>query len=174
MHISDVTHYMEFLSPLDIQVSKRATTIYMTDNVYHMLPKQLCQICSLSPGQDKLAFSVIWEITRNAEIVKYRFAKTIIRSCCQMSYYHAQKFIENPKNNWPDDFLNINGNFNFNDLSIKVNILHNLAIQMRKKRFQNGALQIDQPKLYVKIDRITGLPISYNIEEQKDSNRYYF
>ncbi|XP_006565708.1 DIS3-like exonuclease 2 isoform X2 [Apis mellifera] len=171
VHISDVTHYMEFLSPLDIQVSKRATTIYMTDNVYHMLPKQLCQICSLSPGQDKLAFSVIWEITRNAEIVKYRFAKTIIRSCCQMSYYHAQKFIENPKNNWPDDFLSINGNFNFNDLSIKVNILHNLAIQMRKKRFQNGALQIDQPKLYVKIDRITGLPISYNIEEQKDSNR---
>ncbi|KOC68745.1 DIS3-like exonuclease 2 [Habropoda laboriosa] len=171
VHISDVTHYLEFLSPLDIQVSKRATTVYMTDNVYHMLPKQLCQLCSLLPGQDKLAFSVIWEITRNAEIVKHRFAKTIIKSCCQMAYQHAQKFIEHPENNWSDDFLKINGNFSINDLSMKVNILHDLATQIRAKRFQNGALQIDQPKLHVRIDKITSLPISYCIEEQHDSNR---
>lgn len=173
VHISDVTHYLEFSSPLDIQVSKRATTVYMTDNVYHMLPKQLCQVCSLLPGQDKLAFSVIWEITPRAEVIKHRFAKTIIRSCCQMAYRHAQKFIENPKNNWPDDFLNINGNFMLDDLSVKVNILHNIASQIRNERFQNGALRIDQPKLYVRIDRSTGLPISYSVEEQQDSNRYY-
>ncbi|CAK9834422.1 DIS3-like exonuclease 2 [Anthophora retusa] len=171
VHISDVTHYLEFLSPLDIQVSKRATTVYMTDNVYHMLPKQLCQLCSLLPGQDKLAFSVIWEMTRNAEIIKHRFAKTIIKSCCQMAYQHAQKFIEHPENNWSDDFLTTCGNFGINDLSIKVNILHDLATQIRTKRFQNGALQINQPKLNVRIDRITGLPISYSIEEQQDSNR---
>lgn len=163
---------MEFLSPLDIQVSKRAITVYMTDNVYHMLPKQLCQVCSLSPGQDKLAFSVIWEMTKDAEIVKHRFAKTVIKSCCQMTYHHAQKFIERPENNWPDNFLSINGNFGVSDLSIKVNILHNLATQLRNKRFLNGALQIDLPKLSLKIDRITGLPISYNIEERQDSNRY--
>ncbi|XP_071870532.1 DIS3-like exonuclease 2 isoform X1 [Bombus fervidus] len=171
VHISDVTHYVEFLSPLDTQVSKRATTIYMADNVYHMLPKELCQVCSLSPGQDKLAFSVIWEMTQDAKVVKHRFAKTVIRSCCQMSYQHVQKMIENPEYNWPDNSIYIDGNYKLNDLSIKVNILHNLAIQMRKRRFQNGALQIDQPKLYVRIDRITGLPISYNIEEQQDSNR---
>ncbi|CAD1480132.1 unnamed protein product, partial [Heterotrigona itama] len=171
VHISDVTHYIEFLSPLDIQVSKRATTIYMTDNVYHMLPKQLCQVCSLSPGQDKLAFSVIWEMTQDARVVKYHFAKTIIRSCCQMSYQHVQKLIENPEHNWPDDFLNINGNYKLSDLSTKINILHDLATQMRKRRFQNGALQIDQPKLYIRVDKTTGLPLSYNIEERQDSNR---
>ncbi|XP_050592184.1 DIS3-like exonuclease 2 isoform X2 [Bombus affinis] len=171
VHISDVTHYLEFLSPLDIQVSKRATTIYMADNTYHMLPKELCQVCSLSPGQDKLAFSVIWEMTQDAKVVKHRFAKTVIRSCCQMSYQHVQKMIENPEYNWPDNYIYIDGNYKLNDLSIKVNILHNLAIQMRKRRFENGALQIDLPKLYVRVDRITGLPISYNIEEQQDSNR---
>ncbi|XP_043598986.1 DIS3-like exonuclease 2 isoform X2 [Bombus pyrosoma] len=171
VHISDVTHYVEFLSPLDIQVSKRATTIYMADNVYHMLPKELCQLCSLSPGQDKLAFSVIWEMTQDAKVVKHRFAKTVIRSCCQMSYQHVQKMIENPEYNWPDDSIYIDGNYKLSDLSIKVNILHNLAVQMRKRRFQNGALQINQPKLYVSVDRITGLPVSYNIEEQQDSNR---
>ncbi|XP_076183588.1 DIS3-like exonuclease 2 [Ptiloglossa arizonensis] len=171
IHISDVTYYLEFLSPLDIQVAKRATTVYMTDTAHHMLPNQLCQICSLLPGQDKLAFSVVYEITPNAKIVKHRFAKTVIKSCCQMTYQHAQKFIKNPKNDWHDDFLNITGNFNPNDLSVKVNILHNLAVQMRNVRFANGALQINQPKLQVIIDKTTGLPKSYSIEEQNDSNR---
>ncbi|XP_076626997.1 DIS3-like exonuclease 2 [Colletes latitarsis] len=171
VHISDVTHYLEFLSPLDIEVAKRATTVYMTDSVYHMLPKQLCQICSLLPGQDKLAFSVIYEITSDAKIVKSRFAKTVIKSCCQMTYQHAQKIIENPGNNWPDDFLNITGNFSPNDLSMKVNTLHDLATKMHNERFKNGALRIDQPKLHVVIDRTTGLPKSYSIEVKKDSNR---
>ncbi|CAL7941200.1 unnamed protein product [Xylocopa violacea] len=171
VHISDVTHYLEFLSPLDIQVSKRATTVYMTDNVYHMLPKQLCQVCSLTPGQDKLAFSVIWEITPNAEIVTHRFAKTVIKSCCQMAYKHAQRFIEDPEDSGLNELLSISGNFSLSELSAKVNILHNLATQMRNKRFEKGALRIDQPKLFVSIDRITGLPLSYSIEEQQDSNR---
>lgn len=171
VHIADVTHYLDFMSPLDIQISKRATTIYMTDKVYHMLPKQLCEVCSLLPGQDKLTFSVIWEMTPNAEIVSHRFAKTVIRSCCQMAYRHAQEFIENPKKNWPSNFLQVKGNFNLKDLSAKVNILHSLAIQMRDKRFKNGALGIDQPKLHVTLDPITRLPISYSIEEIKDSNR---
>lgn len=165
---------MEFLSPLDIQVAKRATTVYMADSVYHMLPKQLCQLCSLLPGQDKLTFSVIWEMTPEAKIVKHRFAKTVIKSCCQMAYQQAQKFIENPDHDWSDDFLGISGNFTANQLSVKVNILHNLATQMRNKRFADGALRIDRPKLHVIIDRVTGLPTSFAIEEQKDSNRYRY
>ncbi|XP_017884605.1 DIS3-like exonuclease 2 [Ceratina calcarata] len=172
VHISDVTHYLEFLSPLDVQISKRATTVYTTDNVYHMLPKQLCQVCSLTPGQDKLAFSVIWEITPGAEIVKHRFAKTVIKSCCQMAYEDAQKFIENPEDNSLDHPLIISGgDFTVEHLSTRVNRLHNLAVQMRSKRFENGALHINQPKLCISVDRITGLPVSYSIEEQRDSNR---
>ena len=171
VHISDVTHFMEFLSPLDVQVAKRATTVYMTDNAYHMLPKQLCQACSLLPGQDKLTFSVIWEMTTDGKVVASRFSKTIINSCCQMAYKHAQAFIENPSNKWPDDFLNISENYSANDLSVKVNILYNLSVQLRSERLGNGALTIHQPKLHVAIDRSTGLPISYSIEELKDSNR---
>lgn len=165
---------MEFLSPLDVQVAKRATTVYMTDNVYHMLPKQLCQACSLLPGQDKLTFSVILEMTTDGKVVASRFSKTIINSCCQMAYKHAQTFIENPSNKWPDDFLNISENYSVNDLSVKVNILYNLSVRLRSERLGNGALTIHQPKLHVAMDRSTGLPISYSIEELKDSNRYKF
>ncbi|XP_078034131.1 DIS3-like exonuclease 2 isoform X2 [Augochlora pura] len=172
VHIADVTYYLEFLSSLDVQVAKRATSIYMTDKVYHMLPRQLCDVCSLLPGQDRLAFSVICEMTPLAKVVKYRFAKTVINSCCKMSYRHAQTFIENPENKcWPADMLQISGNYNINDLSTTVNILHRLASKRRDERFANGALNLDQPKLHVELDRTTGEPISYYIEEHKESNR---
>ncbi|XP_076641254.1 DIS3-like exonuclease 2 [Halictus rubicundus] len=171
VHIADVTYYLEFLSPLDVQVAKRATSIYTTDNVYHMLPKQLCNVCSLLPGQDRLTFSVIFEMTSEGKIVKYRFAKTVINSCCKMSYEHAQQFIEDPENkNWSVDMLHVSGNYNINDLSSKVNILHNLATKRCEERYANGALQIDQQKLHVGLDRTTGKPTSYWIEEQKESN----
>ncbi|XP_076293393.1 DIS3-like exonuclease 2 isoform X2 [Lasioglossum baleicum] len=172
VHIADVTHYLEFLSPLDVLVAKRATSIYMTDNVYHMLPKQLCNVCSLMPGQDRLTFSVIFEMTPEGKVEKYRFAKTVINSCCKMSYKHAQQFIEDPENkSWSVDMLSVSGNYNINDLSSKINVLHRLATKRRDERFANGALQIDQPKLHVELDKTTGKPTSYWIEEQKESNR---
>lgn len=172
VHIADVTHYLEFLSPLDVQVAKRATSIYLTDNVYHMLPKQLCNVCSLLPGLDRLAFSVIFEMTSEGKVVEYRFAKTIINSCCKMSYKHAQQFIEDPENkSWPADMLSVSGNYNINDLSSKVNVLHRLATKRCDERYANGALQIGQQKLHVELDKTTGKPTSYWIEEKKQSNR---
>ena len=173
MHISDVTHYLEAFSPLDMKVADRATTVYLVDNVYHMLPKQLCQVCSLLPGQSKLAFSVIWEITSTAEVIRHRFAKTVIMSCCQMAYGQAQAMIENPSYDWSKDAsLNIKGNFQASQLCEIVNNLYKLSSQMRERRFSTGALKIDQPKLYISLDKETGIPVSCSIEEQKESNRF--
>lgn len=58
-----------------------------------MLPDELCMICSLIPGEDKLAFSVIFEITPNAEVVTCRFTRSIIRSCSKFAYEHAQVYL---------------------------------------------------------------------------------
>lgn len=55
-----------------------------------MLPMALCQLCSLTPNVDKLAFSVFVILDENANIINHRFAKTVIRSCAQLSYDNAQ------------------------------------------------------------------------------------
>lgn len=180
MHISDVTHYLKFFSPLDMEVSKRATSIYLPHTTYHMLPEKLCQICSLSAGEDKLAFSIIWEMTSDAEIVKHRFAKTVIRSCCQMSYDMAQAMIENPVKSQFKDFLDTKGNYTMSSLSNVVNNLFKLSNQLRNKRFDNGALMLDQPKLQICMDTMLSqehkipMPVNYRLEEKKDSNRCSF
>ncbi|XP_046484594.1 DIS3-like exonuclease 2 isoform X1 [Neodiprion pinetum] len=172
VHIADVTHYLNAFTPLDQAVARRATTIYLSDNVYHMLPKQLCNVCSLLPGYDKLAFSVIFEMTPGGDIVRHRFAKTVINSCCQFSYEHAQVMIMNPTKKWSNDEIPvIKGSYTISELCTVVNSLNNLAVKMREKRFENGSLRIDQPKLHVIVDRESGLPISFTLEEQKDSNR---
>lgn len=146
----------------------------------HMLPEKLCKICSLLPGKDRLAFSVIWEMTPETEIVKHRFAKTVIRSCCQMSYDLAQAMIDNPEKSWPEDFLDIKGDYTVSLLSNIVNKLFKLSIQLQNKRFVNGALRLDQPKLQIHIDLMLSqehgipIPVNYYIYKRNDSNRWIY
>lgn len=173
VHISDVTHYLKAFTALDEKVAERATTVYLVDNVFHMLPKQLCEVCSLQPGRDKLTFSVIWEMTPAAEVVRQRFAKTVINSCCQLSYEQAQAMIDNPLIDWSmDTQLIVKGEHDATQLCEVINDLYKLSLQMRDKRFVDGALRIDQPKLCITLDPRTGYPFSCFIEENKDSNRF--
>lgn len=55
-----------------------------------MLPFELCKLCSLTPGADKLAFSVFVEFDKDANVIRHSFNKTVIRSCVQLTYAHAQ------------------------------------------------------------------------------------
>ncbi|KYN35544.1 DIS3-like exonuclease 2 [Trachymyrmex septentrionalis] len=176
VHISDVTHYLKFSSPLDNEVFKRATTIYLPHMTSHMLPEALCKVCSLFSGKDKLAFSVIWEITPEAEIVKHRFAKTVIRSCCQMSYDSAQAMLDDPKKSWPKDFLDIKGDYTVSLLSDLVNKLFKLSTQLQNKRFSHGALRLNKPTLQIRIDPVLSqehgipIPVDYYVDESTDSH----
>lgn len=58
-----------------------------------MLPVDLCLLCSLSAGEDKLAFSVFIELTPDAQVVSHRFARSVINSCAKLAYEHAQVFL---------------------------------------------------------------------------------
>lgn len=106
VHISDVTHFFTEGTDFDLAVANRATTVYLVDKVnknlinrlgiigfqvFHMLPKPLCNLCSLLPGEDKLAFSVFWEFDSDYNVINSFFKKTVINSCVQLSYSHAQR-----------------------------------------------------------------------------------
>lgn len=75
VHISDVSFFLKENDPLDLLVKEKATTIYLVNQVYHMLPLPLCLLCSLLPGADKMAYTIFWEISpENAEILSTRLA----------------------------------------------------------------------------------------------------
>ncbi|EZG48223.1 RNB-like protein [Gregarina niphandrodes] len=95
VHIADVTHYVRGDSALDKEAAERCTTIYLVNQRTDMLPKLLsADLCSLRSGRDRLCFSVFWEMTPDAKIVRTKFFKTVIHSVAAFTYEQAQKIID--------------------------------------------------------------------------------
>ncbi|XP_053674275.1 DIS3-like exonuclease 2 [Anopheles nili] len=171
VHISDVSYFLREGSPLDEQVKLRATSIYMVDSVYHMLPKQLCNTCSLLPGEDKVAFSVFWEIQPDGTVLSTRFARTVINSCAQLSYEHAQMMLDNPDGELDEErFPEIFHGYSVQGLSKIVNTLQSIAVKLRARRMDDGCLKINQPKLTFRLNPATGQPIEYGVYKVRTSN----
>src|SRR5690606_2570438 len=95
VHIADVSHFVRPDSPLDKEAYERGTSVYLVDRVIPMLPERLSNdLCSLRPKEDRLVFSAVFEMDRNANVVKDWFGKGIIHSDRRFSYEEAQEIIE--------------------------------------------------------------------------------
>jgi len=85
VHIADVSHFVKPNTALDRDARKRATSVYLVQRAVPMLPPTLSeQLCSLRPGEDRLAFSVIFTITEDSRVIKKWFGKTVIK-CVDLS-----------------------------------------------------------------------------------------
>ena len=95
VHIADVSHYVLEGSIIDKEAQQRATSIYLVDRTIPMLPEHLCnQLCSLRPNEEKLTFSVIFEMNEEAEVLNHRIKHTIIKSCRRYTYEEVQYLLE--------------------------------------------------------------------------------
>jgi ribonuclease R len=63
--------------------------------VVSILPEKLSNIvCSLRPNEDKLCFSVLFEINQKGEVINHSFTETIIHSDHRYTYEEVQEIIE--------------------------------------------------------------------------------
>lgn len=155
VHIADVTHYVKPNTIIETEAEHRATSVYLVDRTIPMLPEHLSNgICSLRPNEDKLTYSVIFQLTDEAEVKHYEIAKTVICSDRRFTYEEAQGVIETGEG----DFKN------------EIHTLDRLAKILRKKRFDNGAIAFDRVEVRFEIDE-KGKPISVFFKEQKDANK---
>jgi ribonuclease R len=155
VHIADVTHYVKPNDIIDREAYERATSVYLVDRTIPMLPERLCnQICSLRPNEEKLCFSVIFEMNEKAEVVNHRIARTIINSDRRYTYEEAQQIIETGEGDNKEAILAL-------DL---------LAKKMRERRFKAGAISFDRYEVRFDIDE-SGKPIGTYIKVSKDANK---
>ena len=155
VHIADVTHYVEEGSIIDKEALNRATSVYLVDRTIPMLPEKLCNnLCSLRPDEDKLAYSVIFELDEDAFVRKSRIVHTIIRSNRRFCYDEVQAIIENQKGEYADEIL----------------VLDKMAKKLRERRFKNGAVNFDRVEVKFNIDE-KGKPLSVYFKESKDANK---
>ena len=106
VHIADVSHYVKEGSIIDKEAEKRATSVYLVDRTIPMLPERLCNfICSLRPNEEKLAYSVIFDITDKGEVKDSRIVHTVIKSDRRFTYEEAQNIIETKEGDYKEEVL---------------------------------------------------------------------
>jgi len=173
VHIADVSHYVKEGSIIDREAVKRATSIYLVDRTIPMLPERLCNfICSLRPDEDKLAYSVIFNLDDDANVKAYRIVHTIIRSNRRYAYEEVQEILEAngvidgtgepapaaPKGGYRGENAN------------QLIALDRLAKQLRARRFKGGAVKFDREELHFDIDA-QGKPTRCYFKRSRDANK---
>ena len=155
VHIADVTHYVKEGSIIDKEAEKRATSVYLVDRTIPMLPERLCNfLCSLRPHEEKLAFSVIFDITEKGEVKNSRIVHTIIYSDRRFTYEEAQQIIETQEGDFKEEVL----------------MMDTIAKALRERRFATGAINFDRYEVKFEIDE-KGKPVSVYFKESKDANK---
>lgn len=156
VHIADVSHFVKQGGAIDREAYKRSTSVYLVDKVVPMLPEQLSNgVCSLVPNEDRLAFSTFLTFDEKGNCMERKFAKSIIRSKARFTYEQVMGEIkgEKPKKGAPK--------LKVREKKFLLGI-HELAQQMRKKRFADGALDMDVPEAKIVIDEkgmMTGIEV---------------
>lgn len=155
VHIADVTHYVTPTSIIEKEARQRATSVYLVDRTIPMLPEHLSNgICSLRPNEEKLTYSVIFEMDDKANVLNSRIVRTVIKSDRRFTYEEAQQIIETGEGEFKNEILT----------------LDKLAKELRHRRYENGALEFDRAEVRFEIDK-KGKPVSVFFKESKDANK---
>ena len=173
VHIADVSHYVTEGSIIDKEAMKRATSVYLVDRTIPMLPERLCNfICSLRPDEDKLAYSVIFNLDDEANVKAYRIVHTIIRSNRRYAYEEVQEILEanGVKDGSGEPAPKAPKGGYQGENADQLITLDRLAKQLRARRFKGGAVKFDREELHFDIDA-QGKPTRCYFKRSRDANK---
>ncbi len=155
VHIADVTHYVTPDTIVENEAFERATSVYLVDRVVPMIPERLSnQICSLRPNEEKLCYSIVFELDKNADIIDQWIGRTVINSNRRFNYEEAQEIIEGGEGDFKQELL----------------VLNDLAQKIRSRRLKNGAISFERVEVKFNIDD-DGKPLGVFFKEHKESNQ---
>ena len=158
IHIADVSHYVAWDSALDAEARRRATSVYLVDRVLPMLPEELSnEICSLNPDEDRLAFSVIMDLSPDAVVESYRLTPSVIRSDRRFDYDRVQSWIDGEQP-FPDE-----------QSERLLGAFHRIARAIGERRVARGGLDFEtvEAKVILAEDNIT--PVDVRIRQRTDA-----
>lgn len=143
--------------PMDSEAAARGTSVYLVDKRIDMLPSLLgTNLCSLRSNVERLAFSCIWEMNENAEIVKVDFTKSVIRSKFSFTYEEAQTRIDDERMQ--------------DDVTKGIRTLNKFAKILRQKRMEAGALTLSSPEVRFNLENDSQDPVDVEMKELKETN----
>lgn len=156
VHIADVSHFVKPNNAMDTEASIRGTTVYLVDKRIDMLPMLLgTDLCSLKPYVERYAFSAIWEMTPDADVVNVRFTKSVIKSREAFSYEEAQLRVEDASQQ--------------DELTKGIRTLLGLSKKLKQQRMDAGALSLSSPEVKVQMESETSDPIDIKTKKHLET-----
>ncbi|KAM9318542.1 DIS3-like exonuclease 1 [Pholidichthys leucotaenia] len=171
VHIADVTHFVKEGSLTDLEARARATTYYLADRRYDMLPAVLSSdLCSLLGGVDRYAMSVLWELdAQSLQVQKVWYGRTLIRSSYQLHYELAQAILNGEQVEVPElaELGSEEKDAKLTQLTDALEMLTHIARHLRARRDRGGALELEGVEVHAQLDEeknITALVLRQPLE----------
>lgn len=163
VHIADVSHYVRPASYLDKEAIERGTSVYFTDKVVPMLPKELSNgICSLNSGVDRLTLSCFVTLDKSGTIISSEIRKSVINSKMRGVYSELNDILENGENSeFYSKYSHVMGDF------YEMMQLYKI---LRQKSEQKGAMELESDEVKIVLDE-NGLPVKIEKRERGESER---
>jgi ribonuclease R len=129
----------------------------MADRVLPMIPRELSNhLCSLMPEVDRLTQCCLMKIAEDVKIKSAGFTRAVINSARRYTYEEAQ-----------DILMSQNASGPITEMLLEA---WSLASVLRKRRFAQGALDLDMPEVTVTLDD-KGMPTGIHRSEYNESHQ---
>lgn len=144
VHIADVTHYVKEGSTLDREAYERGTSVYLVDRVIPMLPPRLSNgICSLHPGEDRLAITCLMDFATDGSLTSHEIFKSVIRSHKRMTYDKVRAILVEQEAEACAEYA---------EYIDKLELMQSLTFKLRAKRIERGAIDFDFDEIKIIVD----------------------
>jgi len=155
IHIADVSYYVRPDTALDREAYNRGTSVYLVDRTIPMLPERLsAYLCSLRPQEDKLAFSVVFQMDARAKVHSVWMGRTIIRSEYRFTYEEAQAILDKGHGRFAEE----------------LSILNTIAKHLHQRRMREGGIRFETEEVKFRLDEAMR-PIALFVKERKDAHK---
>lgn len=150
VHIADVTHYLPWGGPADLEARRRTCSVYLADRVLPMLPEHLCNdVCSLVPNEDRLCMSVRLTLDSHGNVRSAKAAKSAIRSKARLDYDTVERFLEGDA----DEGLLAADAGVARSVAQGLRVLDEVARLRQRVRRERGAVDFDTKEAKVTLDQ---------------------
>ncbi len=155
VHIADVSHYVTPGSELDKESADRAFSVYLVDRTIPMLPEVLSNdLCSLNPLEEKLAFSAVFKMNANGDVLDRWFGKTVIKSKKRFSYEEAQAVLDAETGPFVEELQTLNS----------------MAKKMAARKKAAGTIEFEKDEIKFELDK-DGRPIRVIKKARMDTHK---
>lgn len=172
VHIADVSHYVPWASPIDIQARRRGTSVYLVDRVIPMLPEELSNdVCSLRPNELRRTMTVDMAIDAAGNVRHAKIYPSVICSQARLTYAQAQECIDaRLRSDVPASTraLPVASGARAEDIAMRIEWLHTVARSLHAARIARGGMDFESVEAKVRLDE-AGRPLGVDLRTKTDA-----